>query len=351
MKRRFPHLIVLSLTLIAAIFLFHSNGSAGVCEKAVQLYNQASKVKQLAEKEHLLKQALELGCHDRRILARIHNNLADIYEKQGDFQRAITGYEKAIDMDPLLPTPHLSLGDVYTHQGRPEKAARHYEKGFLLDNFRSSEQIVDSLSPIRALRVVPAVTLYFGFNRAELSAEGENQLGALLEALKGQELKPYRFRLAGHTCSLGTDEYNQTLSERRSKVVREWLEAHGISGQRLVSVGFGESKPISDNATENGRRLNRRVEIRTVGVANVRLSRSSQGSAMKEGYERLKKGERLLTDEMPENAAKQFMAALELFEKANFREGVSAALDNLVLAYRYMGNWEKAEHYRNLAQK
>ena len=68
----------------------------------------------------------------------------------------------------------------------------------------------------------------------------------------------------GHTDSIGSDEYNQRLSESRAKAVMEYFIAHGVKAERLSYVGHGESVPIADNATEEGRRLNRRVELKIV---------------------------------------------------------------------------------------
>ena len=65
----------------------------------------------------------------------------------------------------------------------------------------------------------------------------------------------------GHTDSVGTDAYNQSLSEKRAGAVRDVLvNQYGVGGERLNSVGYGESRPVADNATEEGRAINRRVE-------------------------------------------------------------------------------------------
>lgn len=68
--------------------------------------------------------------------------------------------------------------------------------------------------------------------------------------------------LEGHTCNIGSDEYNQGLSERRAASVKSYLEKMGVSGSRMKTMGYGESQPKYDNQTKEGRELNRRVEIR-----------------------------------------------------------------------------------------
>lgn len=67
--------------------------------------------------------------------------------------------------------------------------------------------------------------------------------------------------VVGHTDNVGSHEYNQGLSERRSGAVTDYLRAQGVIPQRLVSLGRGETSPRASNATEEGRHLNRRVEI------------------------------------------------------------------------------------------
>ena len=67
--------------------------------------------------------------------------------------------------------------------------------------------------------------------------------------------------IVGHTDNVGSDQYNQGLSERRAKAVNDYLLNKGVLIQRLVFLGRGETSPRATNATEEGRRLNRRVEI------------------------------------------------------------------------------------------
>ena len=72
--------------------------------------------------------------------------------------------------------------------------------------------------------------------------------------------------VAGHTDSTGSESYNQALSERRAASVSQYLQTQNIDGQRLITVGMGESMPVADNTTNSGRQANRRVEITMVPV-------------------------------------------------------------------------------------
>ena len=70
------------------------------------------------------------------------------------------------------------------------------------------------------------------------------------------------FEISGHTCTLGSDDRNQALSEQRAKRLLDFLASSGVAPEQLSSAGYGESQPIADNSTDAGRRQNRRVEIR-----------------------------------------------------------------------------------------
>ena len=72
--------------------------------------------------------------------------------------------------------------------------------------------------------------------------------------------------VAGHTDNVGTDSYNQALSERRANSVAAYLGSRGVMQQRMITVGAGETRPIASNDTDAGRAQNRRVEITLVPV-------------------------------------------------------------------------------------
>lgn len=101
--------------------------------------------------------------------------------------------------------------------------------------------------------------IFFDFDKATLRPESKMELERAYELLeKNPRLK---VRVAGHTDSFGSDEYNQRLSEARAKAVYEYLISRGISASRLVYIGYGESRPIDTNETDEGRQNNRRVEL------------------------------------------------------------------------------------------
>jgi len=100
--------------------------------------------------------------------------------------------------------------------------------------------------------------ILFAFDRAELRPEAYAVLAPLATALTGDDAA---IDIGGHTDSLGSEAYNLSLSRRRAAAVSRFLTAHGVSATRLRVHGHGESQPVADNATAQGRARNRRVEI------------------------------------------------------------------------------------------
>ena len=73
-----------------------------------------------------------------------------------------------------------------------------------------------------------------------------------------------RIELAGHTDDRGSENYNKVLSTQRAEAVRQYLISKGVSSERLVAVGYGETKPVLPNDTDEGREANRRVELKAL---------------------------------------------------------------------------------------
>jgi OOP family OmpA-OmpF porin len=116
-------------------------------------------------------------------------------------------------------------------------------------------------APVVVAKEVITFNLLFGFDKSAITDEMVpvlEQAKMILEEDSGVD-----FVLSGHTCWIGTEEYNQGLSERRAISVKNWLVSNGISATRLKAVGYGETRAKYDNNTKDGRKLNRRVELQS----------------------------------------------------------------------------------------
>lgn len=104
--------------------------------------------------------------------------------------------------------------------------------------------------------------VHFQFDSAKLTPADKDVLNTIATRLK-QESSSAQLTVTGHTDSVGSDAYNQKLSDRRAHSVVEYLISQGVPRSSFVSVtGAGESQPVADNKTADGRALNRRTEIK-----------------------------------------------------------------------------------------
>ena len=112
-------------------------------------------------------------------------------------------------------------------------------------------------------KVTMAADAHFDFDKSVLKPEGKARLDDLVGKLKAVNLEVVI--AIGHTDSIGSDAYNRKLSMRRADAVKAYMVSKGIEANRIYTEGKGESQPIADNKTKEGRAKNRRVEIEVVG--------------------------------------------------------------------------------------
>ena len=145
-------------------------------------------------------------------------------------------------------------------------------KGYLFysDQFLLAGQSPDStyrkdiaLSPIETNASIVLRNIFFDVNKSELKAESQAELDKLVQLLL--ENPGLKIEISGHTDNVGKPADNLLLSNNRAKAVVGYLTSKGIPAQRLMAKGYGETKPVADNATEAGRALNRRTEARILG--------------------------------------------------------------------------------------
>jgi len=174
------------------------------------------------------------------------------------------------------------LANVLTNEvDRPAQFGVNLKRETGDDEWKVSEINLDSLLADYARRVaggdvyytplVPnpkggdTLVIFFGFDEEELAPRTERQLQIVADILRTDPNR--KLTISGHADSLGSDDYNRKLSEKRAAAVRNYLSAKGVNSEQIVSVGAGESQPRRPNETEKGednpegRRANRRTEI------------------------------------------------------------------------------------------
>ena len=112
--------------------------------------------------------------------------------------------------------------------------------------------------------VVIQADALFDFDKSVVRPDGKKSIDAAIAKLKGVDVE--MVIATGHTDSIGTDAYNQKLSERRAAAVKDYMVSKGIPAAKITTIGKGESQPVATNKTAEGRQKNRRVDIEFKGV-------------------------------------------------------------------------------------
>ncbi len=143
---------------------------------------------------------------------------------------------------------------------------------------KQAREIADDLENAHVERVGEGIVvifdsgLLFDFDSYELRSETRQNLSELASSL--QKYDDTKLNILGHTDNVGATGYNKTLSENRATAVENFLTHQGVDEDRLRILGYGETDPVADNDTEQGRQQNRRVEI--VIVANDDLKEAAR---------------------------------------------------------------------------
>jgi OmpA-OmpF porin, OOP family len=118
------------------------------------------------------------------------------------------------------------------------------------------------LVPIEVGQVVRLNNVFFDFDKYSLRPESFSELDRVVKLLSDNP--SIEIEMSAHTDSYGSDEYNFKLSDNRARSVMEYIISKGIANNRITSKGYGESKPVAPNDTDENRQLNRRVEFKIV---------------------------------------------------------------------------------------
>jgi OOP family OmpA-OmpF porin len=154
------------------------------------------------------------------------------------------------DIDMIL------VGLVYTFGAKPAARAATPPPAYVAPVVAAAPVLV--IVPVaRTQQYCGILDIQFEINRDVIQREEQEKLGVLETFLK--KYPDTTAVIEGHTDEVGTDADNMRLSQRRAESVVSYLVSHGIARSRLQAVGYGETRPIADNQTEIGKRLNRRI--------------------------------------------------------------------------------------------
>ena len=136
----------------------------------------------------------------------------------------------------------------------------YYDQTIVVEKAMEQEVTAsDLIDQINKSGHVAVYGIHFDTGKATIQPDSESVLQQIMQLM--QENPALKLRVEGHTDNQGAAAANQALSERRAQAVVGWLTTHGVAASRLKAQGFGASKPVADNGSEDGRAKNRRVEL------------------------------------------------------------------------------------------
>jgi outer membrane protein OmpA-like peptidoglycan-associated protein len=157
----------------------------------------------------------------------------------------------------------LPAGKVYSFMAE-QKGFYAVSDNLDLKNLKDYREIRRDLllTPVEEGATIRLNNIFFDFAESTLRAESQPELNRAAQFLRDNP--SIIIEVGGHTDNVGADDSNMQLSENRARVVMEYMVAQGIPAERMTSKGYGESKPIGKNSSEEGRQMNRRVEFTIV---------------------------------------------------------------------------------------
>ncbi len=202
------------------------------------------------------------------ITGHVYDESGDQLEAEIVWEDLKTGEEKGrLRSDPVDGSYFivLPLGKNYGYYASKEGYYPESQNVNLTkqdSSIRINEDIVlNLLLDLKAKdEVILLNNIFFEFDKAELLPESYAELNRVVKFL--MQNPSQSVEISGHTDNKGTNEYNRELSDRRAKAVVEYLVENGCNAENIVARGYGESKPVATNDTENGRAKNRRVEMK-----------------------------------------------------------------------------------------
>jgi len=206
-----------------------------------------------AEAAQAEAEAARLAADRQRLDAEAAKAAADLAKAEADRARLNAERER------LAAEAARAAAESQAQAARDAALAAEREKAALRDQLRVQlNEILETRETARGL-IVNLSDVLFDFNKATLRPGAREKLAKISGIVLAHP--GLKTQAEGHADAIGTDQYNQRLSERRAESVRSFLVQEGISADAVAAAGFGESRPVATNGTAAGRQQNRRVEL------------------------------------------------------------------------------------------
>jgi outer membrane protein OmpA-like peptidoglycan-associated protein len=227
-----------------------------------------------AQQEQVLAQAAaaqEAADDAQRKLQDAQNQLAEAERQRQEAEAAAQDAQNKAQQ----AQNQAQQAEYQTQQAEREKQAALQQQQQLRARLQAQlNQVLQTRDTARGL-IVSMPDVLFDFDKYTLKPEARERLAKISGIILAYP--DLRLQVEGHTDSIGTDQYNQTLSEKRAETVRAYLISSGVTPDDVTAQGFGKAGAVADNATPAGRKLNRRVDMVVTGSA-IGTQSSSPGT-------------------------------------------------------------------------
>lgn len=251
--------------------------------------SQIKKERNLLKKRQLLNGALETCPQD----AEVHYICAYTAERLRKYDKALSNYLKATEIDRDYAKAYFGLGDIYMVLGNAESAMHAYQSGLSLEpgntRAKSSMELAQikykaatgsNITSEEFIRVMEEskdeettegaidgpllrMQIHFYVASSQLTEKAVSQLEIVGKALESPALMEKKFEISGHTDDSGTPETNMFLSKERAEQVRNYLlKNFAVLPENLIVAYYGDTRPAAPNTSTENRALNRRVEFK-----------------------------------------------------------------------------------------
>jgi len=231
--------------------------------------DQLLTMRQNAVFQNIMEEKIQLQEHHLTLLkgkitdAQTHQILAATIELMDNEKNRVlaTFNSNSVTGDYIVSLP---AGHNYGITVKAKGYLFHSENFNITDTSGYQEVIINiAMKPIAVGSKVRLNNIFFEYQKSSLGPESQGELDRILKMMK--EYPKLKIEVSGHTDNVGSREYNLKLSTQRAKSVADYLISNGINKSRITFVGYGFDKPVSDNNSASGRKLNRRSEIKIIG--------------------------------------------------------------------------------------
>ncbi len=279
----------LQLLIILCIFNLTAVPLMAADQTCKTLAVQIKRERNLLKKQTVIQKALKL-CPDD---AAIHYGAGYAAERLRKYEKALSYYLQASELDPEYAKAYFGLGDIYMVLGNAGSAIDAYEKGLqrVPQNKRARASLKvakikhkaeqgEAITSSEFIQVMQQskkkettqgaidgpllrMQIHFLSSSAQLSDDAKAQLQIVGKALEDPALSGQKFEISGHTDDTGQPENNLVLSKMRAEQVRKYLlNTFAIKPDNLIVAYYGDTRPARSNTTMENRALNRRVEFK-----------------------------------------------------------------------------------------